>query len=192
MIGTFKDSQKGLTPTLKNFSVSSRSERGLTLLEVIIAVFILTIGIGGAFALITQVTKTSSLPNSRLVASYLAQEGVEIVRNIRDSNFLGISNGSGGNWDDFIVIPLCGTTEYEAIYSSTSLDCFGDSFLQIDGDNRYIYASGVPTLFKRKITITPDIVDPKKITVDVEVFWEEKGLPASVTAATEMYDWLLP
>lgn len=165
------------------------SQKGLTILEVIIAVFILTIGIGGAFVLITQVAQTSSLPNSRLTASYLAQEGVEIVRNIRDTNFLTISKGFGGNWDDNIVDGAC-TNEYEADYSDAFLDCFQDRLLKISVTNAYTYDSGVNTLFKRKIIITPSGSD--KITVDVEVFWEEKGKQQSVTAATEMYDWLLP
>lgn len=167
--------------------------RGFTLLEVIISIFILTIGIGGAFALITRVAQTSSLPSSKLVATHLAQEGVEIVRNIRDGNFLSISKGFGGAWDNDIVNMLCLNKEYEAVYSSNSLECFQDRFLQIDGDSKYIYGSGVLTPFKRKITITPD-PDPsiKKITVDVKVFWEEKGKQQSVTAATEMYDWLVP
>src|SRR3989338_10456135 len=63
-------------------------EKGFTLIEVIVAVFVLTIGVVGVFALVNQTMAASSILTSRLIAAYLAQEGIEIARNIRDGNFL--------------------------------------------------------------------------------------------------------
>ncbi len=62
--------------------------KSFTLIEVIIAIFILTMGTVGAFSLIQRTIAFTSISSSRLTAAYLAQEGMEIARNIRDSNYL--------------------------------------------------------------------------------------------------------
>src|SRR3989344_7233349 len=62
--------------------------KGFTLIETIIAIFLLTAGVVGSFSLMQKVTSFTSISSSQFVASYLAQEGVEIIRNIRDTNYL--------------------------------------------------------------------------------------------------------
>lgn len=74
--------------------------KGFTLLEVLAAIFILTMGIGGAFVLVSQTAVSSQLASAKLTASYLAQEGIENIRNIRDSNFLKIHKGETAGWLD--------------------------------------------------------------------------------------------
>ena len=62
--------------------------KGLTLVETIIAGSILTTAIVGLSVALFSFTATSSIIPSRLIAAYLTQEGMEIVRNIRDTNWL--------------------------------------------------------------------------------------------------------
>ena len=162
--------------------------RGFTLLEVIIAIFILTIGVGGAFALITRTVGSSSAISNQLIASYLAQEGIEIVRNIRDSNFLEIHNGSAISWEDGLTAG-CVAGCY-ASYDSQSLVAGVDQPLLLNAQNLYHHTGTTQTPFKRTITITPDGAD--KLKVDVDVSWEERNKPFRVKAATELYNWLNP
>lgn len=84
------------------------NKKGFTLLEVTTGTFLLTIGVLGVFALIQMIAAFTSSVSSQLTAVYLAQEAIENVRNIRDSNWLeqryeitvpwdeGISTG---NWE---------------------------------------------------------------------------------------------
>ena len=58
------------------------------------AIFLITVGIGGSFALINRIMDFSSVSSDRLQAAYLAQEGIENVRNTRDSNWL-----AGNEWN---------------------------------------------------------------------------------------------
>ena len=93
----------------KKRGLALRNSKGFTLLETTIATFILTAGVLGAFALIQMITAFTSGISSQLAAIYLAQEGIESVRNIRDSNWLeqryvpetpwdqGVSSG---DWED--------------------------------------------------------------------------------------------
>ena len=66
----------------------AQNEKGFTLLEMTVTVFILTVGILGMYGAITRTIAQSSEISNRLIASYLAQEGIEIVRNLRDGNWV--------------------------------------------------------------------------------------------------------
>lgn len=61
---------------------------GFSLLELVIAIFILTVGITGALRLIVSTIQNSIDTRNGAIASGLAQEGAELVRNIRDNNML--------------------------------------------------------------------------------------------------------
>ena len=79
-------------------------KNAFTLLEVILAIFILTVGVAGSFVLIQSTLISASLNKSKLTAYYLAQGGIEIIRNARDNNLLAIHRGVGGlEWDDGIT-----------------------------------------------------------------------------------------
>jgi len=161
---------------------------GFTLLEVIIATFILSIGVVGAFALLQSAQRSAALGSSQLRASYLAQEGIEIARNIRDTNLLSIHKGLGGTWGDGLNTCVTGC---EADYNDTQL-FDDDRFLLLDTDGWYTYDSGTPTSFKRKIVITPVGTPVMKLIVTVNVSFSRAGKIHVVTAETELYNWITP
>ncbi len=63
-------------------------KNGFTLLEILVAIFVITIGLIAAVSLIQRAAILTSLSSDRLTAAYLTQEGIEIVRNQRDTNWL--------------------------------------------------------------------------------------------------------
>ena len=154
---------------------------GFTLMEVLVAIFLITVGVLGAMAVVNQTTTFIQVTSSRLVAAYLAQEGIEIVRNIRESNFLKIHKEGEGNWDDGLTGCQAGC---EADYNDTAL-ISADRYLKIDA-GFYNYDSGENTPFKRKIIITPDT---DILKVSVEVSWQERGRSHQVTAQENLYQW---
>jgi len=68
-------------------------KKGFTMLEVMTGLFVLVVGLGGTLFLITQTFWNISLIKNKLVAAYLIQEGIEKVRNQRDTNFI-----RGNDW----------------------------------------------------------------------------------------------
>lgn len=78
-----------------NPRLSASTNKGFTLLEVIIAIFLITVGITAVLLLITKTLGAMSLSFSQLKAAYLAQEGIEVIRNIRDTNWV-----EGNEWKD--------------------------------------------------------------------------------------------
>ena len=158
--------------------------KSFTLIEVLAAIFLITVGVMAALIVINQTTVFTQVTSSRLVASYLAQEGIEIVKNIRDSNFLKIHKGiiAEEHWIDGLTGCEGGC---EADYDDSGL-VSADRYLKING-GFYNYDSGIETAFKRKITITPDGSDILKVLV--EVSWTERGRTHQVTAQENLYKW---
>jgi len=143
------------------------------LIEVIIALFVITVGLAGTLNVIQQITGYNKILSSRLVGIYLAQEGVEIVRNIRDTNWL-----ENETWD-YGLDP----SDYEAQYDDSSLSPYAGRLFHIkDGSYKYA-ADGIVTSYKRKITLSN--VDDYKL---VSVFIEWDG--GTVNLNERLYNWL--
>jgi len=182
--------------TFRLQTLDFRLPKGFTLLEVILAITILTIAVGGSFALISQTIAAVSVIQSKLIASYLVQEGMEIVKNIRDTNWLKNQpwdqNLEEENYevdyltallpDPLLCLPVC---DYD------DLELLG---IDHDGFYGYNYFPENKTIFKRKITIS-DKADLDgdsqfdKLKVSVEVQWEERGKIHSIVAQEYLYNW---
>ena len=87
-----------LTQTKKNTSVSRsasqtvcalRNDRGFTLVEVLISLAIFSIAITGVITVAAQGGITANSVKNRVAATYLADEGIELVRGLRDTMILG-------------------------------------------------------------------------------------------------------
>ena len=159
-------------------------KKGFTLLEVILAVFVLTIAVSGAFALISQTFVLASLTQSKLIASYLAQEGIEIVKNSRDTNWLMQRTDSDILWNDGL-----NEGDWQIDYNGRRLD-YGSygNFLNINSEGFYSYSAiGKQTPFKRKISITN--IDEKNIKVVVDVTWKERGRDYHVKVLEMLSNW---
>lgn len=77
------------------------SSPGFTIIEVMMAVTVLSVGIMGAVTIINYNISATSNSVNRIMAANLAQDGIELVRDIRDTNWLqGKFDVSGANaWD---------------------------------------------------------------------------------------------
>ena len=155
-------------------------EKGFTLPEVMIAVFIILIGIIGISGVFPKIISLAGLSSLEFTASYLSQEGIELVRNIRDENLLNFQN-----WDDGLD-----EGDYGVRYDGNILlSGYGDVFLKIDSDGFYNYFSGGDdTLFKRKITIKKE--DDNTILVTSSVKFDFKGKSYDFSAEEYLYQWL--
>lgn len=162
-----------------------KTNGGFTMIETLVAVFIFGLALTAtSFIMITNLNTANSIKNG-YIASGLAQEGVEIVRNIRDRDwFLDVPPGSN---------PF-GTTIPDGIHrvqwDSTILMAVGaNPPLKLDSTNGlYTYSTGTDTIFKRSITITTVVPNvEKRIIVLVE--WEERGGTKSLSAEEHLFNW---
>jgi len=161
-----------------------KNKKGFSLIEVILAVFVITIGITGAVNLATYSISNVAVGKSQIIATNLSQEGLEIIRNIRDSNWL-----KDIDWNDGLKTD----GDYRVQYNSLDLLDISDSpALNIDNTNPdyvvYLYDDGKPkSRFSRKISIAN--INSYEIKVVSEVTWKERGHDYEVNAETRLYDW---
>jgi Tfp pilus assembly protein PilV len=169
---------------LNNFN---KKNKGFTILEAIFTFTIIVVGFSGVMTLILNTARYSQINNYNLVAAYLAQEGLELVRNIRDSNWVdgnewnyGMDNGS-----------------YIIDYNYNSLRTGGSPNLYIDtSDGFYSHDnSGAKSIFQRVISIStpsPDCDGNKCILVSSTVSWSDFGITRSITVSERLYNWFQP
>ena len=188
----FRYMQKGRKKSTPSFTT------GFTLIETFVAILILTLAITGPMSIAQKGLQSSILAKDKTTAAYLAQDAIEFIRSIRDSNFyVGASGGGGGNWFD----NLSGKCENPADYcivdtTLSSLDpnavincggiynCLPLNIDKIGGSYRYGYdASWDVTKFTRRVRVIrqpvyADETDPDALIdqvpealVDVWVSW---------------------
>jgi len=169
-------------------------DKGFSFIEVLVSVFILVIAITASFSVLRGILSYNVTNSSRLVAAYLAQEGIEIVRNIRDGNWLQSRTNSVISWDEGLT--ECGGNGCIADYNHSlgggdqedpQLPDYTGQPLNIDSVGLYGYGPSItPTKFQRKIVITPGI---NELKVNVTVSWQEKGRSNILSALENLYNW---
>ena len=189
-----------------------QNSKGFTIIELVISIFVLSIAIVGAYNAFTTMDILTSSSTNRFIAAYLAQEGVEIARNIRDTNWIKNEYWTAGLEEN------C-TDGCEADYTTfgtadSPLYPWGGSgnYLSVDSNGFYVYDYNstdenlTATKFKRKITVTPivtytdesgyQVYDTLKVVV--EVSWDEKAnilhptkTQDSIIAEEYLYNWYL-
>ena len=151
-------------------------KKGFSLLEVIIAIGIL---VGGSLIVYGQTARILSRINqekTKFVASYLAQEGIEGVRNMRDANWIS----GASSWVDGL-----GAGNYRVQYNSTSLLPYQDVALNLDSQGFYSYDTGTATPFKREITLSQPSADILKVVS--KVTWPDNQ--NGIQAEDFLYNW---
>jgi len=73
--------------------------RGAILIEVMLSLLIFSIGIIAALALLVHSTTANTMNKNRTIAASLAREGIEVVKNIRDTNWLVSSANLRACWN---------------------------------------------------------------------------------------------
>jgi len=182
--------------------------KGFTLIEIIVAIFVTVVGVVGIYSLVPHILKTSALNTDKFIAAQLAREGIEIMRNMRDSNFLYmLYEDFNAEWDsgldDFFCTGLNGCqvdytmlagqdwTGGQPLIAPTNYGLNGQ-YLSIDNaTGLYSYVGGVgttPTKFKRRIRTT--ITDygafiDSRIKIVSEVSWPDQSFVVEDT----IYNW---
>ncbi len=82
--------------SILNTSYSIRAS-GFTLLETMVAVTLLSVAIVAPMSLTTQSLASAYYARDQITAFFLAQEAIEVVRNMRDNNILANSQGTSVN-----------------------------------------------------------------------------------------------
>ena len=173
---------------------------GFTLIEALIAAMIIIVVSAGVVVLTFLNLRNAVINKHRLQATWLAQQGVEGLRQVRDTHW--IDKNPNNYWDTDpnntetsidpevkgvncnVVAPL--PPNLITCNVKDSSDFFNDDLTTTgaDKDNNF---------FTRTITITPkDASKPTEsnsITVKVEVKWSDYGHDRNATINTKLTNW---
>jgi len=189
--------------------------RAFTLVETMVAVTILAFAVAGPLFTASRVVVSAQTARDQLTASYLAQEGIEYIRAMRDKEYLssyqaGGTDISGVAWTNFLTgggrasVTACRATTCTLDPARDMGSGSGFSLQQCSGDCGPLYlANGIYTQrsdivgsVKTSFTRTIQVVDitgtsdtyPDKRVVST-VSWNFHGIPRSVIVSDHITPW---
>lgn len=176
-------------------------KRGESLLEVLVAVVILGVFLSSILSMVNNAMATNQNIRMRVMALNLAREGIEGVRNIRDTNWLKYSGNMRDKWNEGIV-DGSNSTEYglQFVDNKFSLNTTSTQ-LYLDSEGFFTHIAPTAsnnhtqTPFSRIIstepldTVCPNNLCPQKIKVTSTVQWTEDGREQEVVLEAHLYDY---
>lgn len=176
------------------------NQKGFSIIEVLIGIMIFSLGLVSIFMLILSALRMNEYSKNSIIASNLAREGVEIVRNIRDNNYTTLRSWNTFPGTDmtarfstgvFYTLENDPTTQVGVKMKKIDLFAEGKTALKdkmlsyqlyLTPDNIYTYdasASNTPTHFYRYVTFsdvtTSSGVEPEALKVTSKVIWYKNG-----------------
>ena len=144
-------------------------------MEVMLSAFVLSVGVVGIMPLFISSFRDSLDSRDQVIASMLAQEGVELVQNFRDTN--KVSGASGGVFDG-TNFPTFDSDNCWVSYDNSGINCTGTYQLNLTANNFYTHdtTGTLATKFQRKIGIkyspaSSNNVFAQKVTITSMVIW---------------------
>lgn len=188
-----------------------KKQSGFSLIETLIAVSILMIAIAGPFALVQAGLFSSIHQRDQVTATYLAQEAIEYIKNVRDGN--SYSQYSGGNVSDWLTGPdgssMKDTCADNGCYVDLQGNLDGGFIKKVDdgGDKKITQTNSSDGVFRyygyessngntikdtgytRVVKITPVVGTLDEVTVTVIVGWKEGAIKRSHTVSENIYNY---
>lgn len=168
--------------------ILTKDKRGLTLIETLVAISVLMVAVSGALSLSYKSLSSASFAKDQITAYYLAQDGMESVKNLRDDQFL---SGSG-NW----TTPFgpCGTNAGCTI-DPINLDVAGcgtggcDPLRFDDATGLYSYNNpSLPqSIYARTIEISGNGANERLVTVTVR--WRNGMVNKTFVVKETIFNW---
>lgn len=145
------------------------NNKGFGLAETVIALFLLTLAITTALALSDHVSKLFAKAKVEMMATSYATEGIELVRNMRDTNWLQFGEGSARErWGAIIPAPL--DDPYEDVSLNYASGNYVVTFCTSSGPDCKSPTQKQFTAYLQPVT---DIIDPPHNDERLRLWQEE-------------------
>jgi prepilin-type N-terminal cleavage/methylation domain-containing protein len=167
--------------------------RGFTLIETMVAVLLLSSAIAGPLTIASKGLSAALIARDQMIAFYLAQDAVEYVRFVRDSNRL-----NGDPW--LTSLSACTGTDGCTLDPSagTVAACSGacDLIKKYDDGSSHVYFSYTlgnitPQQFRRTVTLAaPQSGGTTEEVLTVSVAWRaQSGVTRTISVRENILDW---
>ena len=152
---------------MQAFPQFKNQRAGQILIESIVALSVLIMGLLGLISLLSQSLGLNRVIADNYTGTYLAAEGIEVVKNIVDQNTL-----NGHAFDTGIA-----SGDYAVDFTTNSLsDTNWNRPLKFDPNtNEYSYTGSKDSIFTRRVTVTLLGSPTAEIKVNSQVTWTTRG-----------------
>ncbi len=175
--------------------------KGFTLIETLVAIAIFSFSITALISITGNGIFNTNFVKNKFTASYLALEGAELVRNVRDTA-TSQGNGWGVIMSSTSFLGACSSTDACFVDASPSdtlvvLPCnAGDCpFIRYKLDEaRFNYdpydgVTNLNSIFKRTISIAPVAGNPEEVEVTSKVEWMQGTTSHNVSFTFDLLNW---
>lgn len=172
---------------------------GLALVESLVAMSVLMVGLVAIMSLVSRSLSANRVIEDQYIASYLAAEGIEVIKNLVDSNKIrglpwttGVSPGTYGVDFETVWNLACAGPKPNGPCSCPGGNCRQLTFNAAAGLYEYI-ATGVPPdpfeqKFNRALTINQISADEMQVIATVS--WVSRGGGTfSLSVYDHFFDW---
>lgn len=156
---------------------------GFTIIETLVAIFVLGMAITAGMTLISVNTRNANTIRNNMIASGLVQEGIEVVRNLRDSDW-----HASRAFGSFGAAGPVANGDYRVQWDSTQLMSYSNVPLKFDSSNGlYNYSTGADALFYRRVNVATVSATEKRISIFVT--WTQNNNPKTLSAESHLFNW---
>jgi len=178
--------------------IFQKQNSGFTLIEMMVAIVIFTFSLLGIVVIMGGSISDTTLAKNRIIASYLAQEGVEVMRNFRDTSTL---YGGSTGWADFsLALETKCINGVEGCYFNPELPSDDPNYLtsclnscpeltysDLEG---YNYSSSQGSGFSRIIEVK--MFSSEEIGIISNVSWTKNGNLHEIEFSDVFFNWIQP
>ena len=184
--------------------------RVFTLVETLVALAIFTTSLLGIMSILSSSISSTYYARQKIVASYLAQEGIEYIRNMRDTYVLYSATGQDG-WNAFNTkLTPCDVSGNGCFFNADNLSSLSNPITNMPmtnlpltlcsttacSDGNLFYDSttgkygffGEPTVYTRKIIVS--IISSDETRVSSTVSWTQGSGNYSIVFTEDLFNWV--
>jgi len=176
-----------------------QKNKAFTLVETLVAISIFSISILGLLSVLTTGVVNTTYDKNKVVASYLAQEGIEYMRNMRDTYVLYDTTSPSNGWTLFrnkltsctSSVASCGFNNVAPGPSTTISPCSGNTCELYLNQGVYSidHSTGGDSGFARKVWMT--VVDAnKEVKIFSEIDWKQGSNTSTITFSENLFEWV--
>lgn len=170
---------------------AKQTRPGFTLIETFVAITVLLIALVGPLSIAAQSLRIAYYARDQVTAFYLAQEGIEYARAIRDQNYLTALPWLSGidscmnttcsidfpNFSHAVCNPV-GVNPCPPVYISSATTLYNE-----------VAASGPASPFTRTVTLLPVAGTSDEVIVKVTISWVSAGINRSFQLTEHLFNW---
>lgn len=193
------------------------TNKGITLIEAVVSVAILSVALAGPLSLAAHSLKASGAAREEMIATHLAEEGLEVVHSLRDNTSADDATAAKTSWMQGVFANcaigascVVDVTEHSAlnVWNSNALvscpggGCGSMSKVYLNPATglyrqfNSVSSPGSPwtvTAFDRTVTVTgvDDALNPQREVnvVSTVTYPGYGGMPRSISISEHLYNW---